>query len=115
MSRTDSLPSPVETVADRILSETVIGPAAAARRLGEGRRGRPVHPATVTRWIMEGVRRSDGTRVRLEAVKAGSAWRTSVEALARFVAALTPPTDGTSAPLRTVAGRRRASEAAAAE
>lgn len=43
------------------------------------RPGRPTHPSTVIRWIHRGVRGR-----RLEAVRIGGNWFTTVEALARF-------------------------------
>jgi hypothetical protein len=50
---------------------------------------RPVHPASVHRWATRGIPGPDGTRIRLEAVKVGCRWATSVEALGRFLAATT--------------------------
>lgn len=60
-----------------------------AARLLPGCKGK-AHPdtATLTRWILRGKIGLDGRRVRLEAVKLG-AWTTSVEAVERFVSALT--------------------------
>jgi hypothetical protein len=43
-----------------------------------------VHPRTIHNWIRRGVR-----GIRLDAVRVGSRWWTSVEALHRFVEALT--------------------------
>lgn len=53
------------------------------------RRGRPVHISTIMRWINHGVKGPDGRLVRLEAVRMGG-WVTSLEAVSRFTAALTP-------------------------
>jgi hypothetical protein len=50
---------------------------------------RPVHLAWVHRWATRGIPGPDGTRIRLEAVKVGCRWATSVEALGRFLAATT--------------------------
>jgi hypothetical protein len=99
--------------AERVLGESVLSLAAAARRFPAGRRGRPVHPATLTRWILAGVRRPGGRRVRLEAVRLGGRWVTSREAIGRFVAALTPEPGPTDAPaLRSPTARTRASRRA---
>jgi hypothetical protein len=74
------------------LNETVVGFAEAARRLPRLRRDRPVNPATLWRWASSGLR-----GVRLETCRIGGTRCTSLEALARFFAALegrtaTPPT-----------------------
>jgi hypothetical protein len=97
-----------------LLAETTLGLSAAARRLPPLRGGRPVHAATLCRWIITGIRGPDGGRVRLEAVRVGGAWMTSLEALERFLAALSARAGDATAP-RTPGQRRRASEAAAKE
>src|SRR5262245_1365187 len=55
-----------------------------ARRLPPRRNDRPVHPSTVHRWRMHGVR-----GVRLECIRVGSAWCTSLESFGRWVQQLT--------------------------
>jgi hypothetical protein len=71
--------------------------------------------STLLRWIGKGARAHSGEVVRLEAIRLGSRWHTSQEALQRFAAALTPqPTDQASSRLRTLGERRRATERAAA-
>jgi hypothetical protein len=81
-----------------------------------GRRGRPVNPATIYRWIAEGVKLPSGEVVRLEAYRMGSRWLTTVEALERFAERQTPRFDADPAPApRTPASRRRAAENAARE
>lgn len=77
-----------ETVAsliDRILQEGPIGLSTGGRLLGSLRDGKPVHPATLSRWIGQGIRLADGTRLRLEAITIGSKWVTSRAALIRFI------------------------------
>lgn len=50
-----------------------------------GHRGGPqLHNSTVNRWITVGVESTTGEVVRLEAVRAGKRWLTSVEAITRF-------------------------------
>jgi hypothetical protein len=94
-----------------ITTEALISPADAARRLPPFRRGRPVHPSCVLRWIADGIRLRDGSRLRLAAVRIGARWLTSVEALERFVRAQTPrPAD--APPPRTPVQRQRAAERA---
>jgi hypothetical protein len=81
-----------------------------------GRNGRQINNVTAWRWITKGLLTPTGERVRLEAIKVGSAWTTSREALERFTAALTPAfqTEAEMLP-RTPVKRQRASEAAVAE
>lgn len=62
-----------------LLNETVLSLEALAARLPDR-----VHRTTLRRWAQEGV---DG--VRLEAVRLGRRWYSSVEALARFSERLT--------------------------
>lgn len=70
-------------------SEQLLSFGQAARRLPPFRADRPVSPVTLWRWATRGVRRDDGTRVLLEAVRLGERWITSAEALQRFAVALT--------------------------
>jgi hypothetical protein len=70
-------------VAIDIQTETVLPFAAAARRLPRLRADRPVNPATLWRWGSHGLR-----GVRLETCRVGGTRCTSMEALARFFAAL---------------------------
>ncbi len=93
--------------------EPLLTLAQAATRFPGHRGGKRIHPATLTRWILAGVRAIDGGRVRLEAVRAGSRWLTSEAALQRFTEALSAPAD--SAPSRTPTVRQAASDRAAAE
>ncbi|MCH8839830.1 MAG: DUF1580 domain-containing protein [Planctomycetes bacterium] len=60
------------------------GPVAVEKVTGE----RP-HYSTFFRWTQRGIRTSDGRRIRLEFVKAGSKRLTSVEAVRRFFRATT--------------------------
>ncbi len=76
----------------QILTEDAVGLAEAAQAL-PGRNGGRVNQSTVQRWIRHGIRRPDGTVVRLEAVRLGRRWITSKQAVARFVAALSPSAD----------------------
>jgi putative transposase len=72
-----------------LLTETLLGLCEAARRLPPGRGGRSVSFSCVLRWITHGVPGPDGRRVKLEAVRVGGRWLTSVEALARWAERLT--------------------------
>jgi len=70
-----------EDRAARLLSETMISLAQAAKLFPPTRRNKAVHVSTILRWILDGSR-----GVRLEAVRAGSRWITSVEAVSRYLA-----------------------------
>jgi hypothetical protein len=91
----------------------------ACRLVPPARNGHRTHLSTLLRWILTGARSPAGGRVRLEAVRIGSRWMTSREALQRFAEALTPRLDAgsvsTTPALRTPTERRRASERAARE
>ena len=84
-----------------------------------GKRGRRVHPSTVTRWILTGCPARSGTRVRLAATRCGSRWVVDPADLDTFFTALAayPQTPTTPAPAlnRTDAQTRaaRASDALA--
>jgi hypothetical protein len=97
-------------------NETAVSLSGAAKILPAGRRGRPVSLSCILRWVVDGVKTPNGV-VRLEAVRLGSRWITSHEALSRFADRLTPKFDAAESPPRprTAAQRRRASEQAAAE
>lgn len=69
-----------------VAKEKLVTFADLARRLPRRRRNRPVHVATIHRWRSKGLR-----GVRLEAVRVGGAWHTTMEAFARFCERLTRP------------------------
>jgi hypothetical protein len=99
-----------------VRNETLIGLNAAARMLPPGRRGRPVTLSCLLRWIIDGVKLADGSVCRLEAVRMGGRWVTSVEGLQRFAERQTPRLDDAEPRTpRTAATRQRASERAAKE
>jgi hypothetical protein len=100
-----------------IQTEPLIPLADACRLIPPGRGGRRTHLSTILRWILNGSKAPGGRTVKLEALRLGGKWVTSREAIQRFALALTPALDGTAtvpAP-RTTAGRKRASDRAAAE
>jgi hypothetical protein len=66
------------------------------------------------RWILEGAKAPAGQKVKLEAVRIGHRWLTSLEAMDRFAAAQTPGLDPRPTP-RSPAARRRAHERAERE
>lgn len=98
-----------------LLNETPLSLTQAAALLSTWRGGLPMDRSTLSRWISSGIKASNGTSIRLEAIKLGGRWLTTVEALRRFAAALTPGS-GDAIPLpRGHTERQRASERAAAE
>lgn len=104
----------------RLLTEKLISYAQAAKIVPPSRQGRPVSPATLSRWAKNGVRGSDGTIVRLESIRLGGRSLTTVEALARFSERLSTPSDrlALSAPppeTRTSTQRHQSSSRAADE
>ncbi len=100
-----------------LTAEQPISLEAAARLVPPARGGKRCHISTLLRWIVDGSRAPDGSRVRLEAVRLGGKWVTSAAALQRFAERLTPrPADGPAPPPpRTPGQRRRAAERAGAE
>jgi hypothetical protein len=94
--------------------EILLGLAEAAAKLPPFRRGRPVTASCVLRWILDGVKVPGGGKAKLEAVRIGRRWLTSMQALERFATAQTPGLDPqpTATP-RPLAARQRASERAA--
>jgi hypothetical protein len=93
-----------------LTGEPLISLGQAAAKYPGHRGANRLHPATLTRWILRGVRALDGRRVRLEAVRVGCRWLTSEAALARFAAAL--GATGDPAPIQSPAARDKAASAA---
>jgi len=81
----------------QVIAEVLAGDgfslAEAARVVPAFRAGKPTHPATVWRWAAKGIRLPGGQLVKLEMCRIGGRQLTSRAALARFMGALTPPTD----------------------
>jgi hypothetical protein len=89
-----------------------------AKRFPPFRNGRPVHVATITRWIVQGVRLRDGSRLHLCAVRLPGRWVVETRAVDEFLELLTLDRAGDSSPRATKpaatasAARRRAAEGA---
>jgi Protein of unknown function (DUF1580) len=86
--------------------------AQVAAALPPGTRGR-IHPATIFRWVMRGVRLRDGSRLKLRATRIGGRSVVAVEDIKEFIARQQPDAHETAPAPRSPAARRRASEAAA--
>src|SRR5947209_5991282 len=96
---TRSIRREVRSMSDNyILREHTLRLADVGQHLPPGRNGKRPSLSCVLRWVLDGVRLDDGRRVRLEAVRVGGKWVTSIEALERFAAAQTPRLDDTPAP-----------------
>jgi hypothetical protein len=88
-----------------VASETLLTFTEAARSLPKR-----VHPSTIFRWKLRGVR-----GVRLESCVIGGRRFTSAEAIERFAAATTAAADGMPSSTRTPRQRQRDIERAEAE
>ena len=84
MSDTATLASP----APLMNGERLYGFSALAPQVPGHRNNTHVNSSTLFRWATKGVRTPIGL-VRLEAVRLGTAWKSSLEAVARFSAKLT--------------------------
>jgi hypothetical protein len=94
---------------NNLIGETLLSLNQAARRLPPGRRNRPVSLSCVLRWVLDGVPGPNGDRVKLEALRLGGRWVTSLEALGRFAEQLTPRFGDIPLPIgRTPKQRERA-------
>jgi hypothetical protein len=104
-------------LADRLLAEGLLSMSAVARLLGELKGGRPVHPSTPYRWATRGIRLSNGSRLRLEAMVLSGKPVTSRAALVRFLVAQQPDDchDTPDAPPRSPRARNKAAEKAGHE
>jgi hypothetical protein len=59
------------------------------KSIGSGRNGKTIHVATLGRWRDPGVRARDGSRIRLRCVRFPSGWRTTIQWVHEFFAAIT--------------------------
>jgi hypothetical protein len=86
----------------------------AARRFPPFREDKSVAPSTVFRWLYDGIRMPDGSRLRLEAVRLGGRWLTSGPAIERFISRQTPSL-GPELNQQTTTSRQRSRSAEATE
>jgi hypothetical protein len=96
-------PAPRAAAQGSAEAQTYLGLAAAARLCPSNRMGKPVHPATLTRWIMRGIRLHDGTTLRLAAKRFPGGWATTRQDLDGFIDRLTADHCGAPAvPVNTI-------------
>jgi hypothetical protein len=108
----DNTPSLARIAMIDLKNESPISLSQAARMLPPGRRGRPVTLSCLLRWVIDGVKTPAGP-VRLEAIRLGGRWLTSIPALERFAARQTPTLGGSGQTPRTPGQRSRESARAA--
>ena len=84
-----------------LAAEEVVSLAAATKHLPKRRGGKRPHVSTLYRWATVGVH-----GVKLEVIRVGSTWCTSLEALQRFCDRCTAGDSG--APVQTTKARQRA-------
>jgi hypothetical protein len=89
-----------------IATETLINLRVGAARIPSARAGRPTHPATLSRLIQAG---------KLEAIRLGGRWVTSIEALQRYADRETRAALGDDPAPAPPITRRRAQEIQRAE
>jgi hypothetical protein len=87
-------------------SETLISLKDAAARIPSSRAGRPTHPATILRLIQER---------KLEGIRLGGRWLTSIEALQRYAEHETRAALGEQVSTAPVLSKRRRAEIDRAE
>jgi hypothetical protein len=78
-----------EQLAVTLLFERLVPVLSLPELLPAPRSGRPLARQAAWRWVTKGVAGPDGKRVRLEAIRVGRRWMTSVAAVARFFARTT--------------------------
>ena len=81
-------------ITTNLLDETILFLSDVPKHIPRGKNGRPTHLSTVVRWKDRGIR-----GVRLEAVRLGGRWVTSLQALGRFVANVTATASPTLPPV----------------
>ena len=86
---------------ERLTAEGLIGVAQAARLVGTFRSGKPTHPSTISRWMLNGFALPGGRIVKLEHIKIAGRLATSKQALLRYLAAQQPDTTENAPTLTT--------------
>jgi Protein of unknown function (DUF1580) len=97
-----------------ILDETTISLHEAAAQFPGRCPGKKLNFSTVWRWVLKGVT-ANGQVVKLQAVRLGSRWITSKEAIRRFSEALTPTNTNTQVEKSGRTPSRRARDNSAAK
>jgi hypothetical protein len=80
--------------------------------VSETARGQGVSPSAVTRWILTGAARRDGTRLKLKAIRLPGGFRTTQQWIDEFIEILTRDRTGASMPAEVIGERARRAEMA---
>jgi hypothetical protein len=64
-------------------------------------------PHTLIRWGLKGVKTSSGTVAKLEMVRIGSVWKSSIAAVSRFIQATNTTPEPAAAGVRSPAQRKK--------
>jgi hypothetical protein len=91
-----------------LAKETPIATSELARRQPSYRGNKPMTHSAVLRWVLHGVKGADGRTVKLEALRVGGRWVTTLEAFQRFAEAQTPSLNDDAPSTRTETARTRA-------
>jgi hypothetical protein len=94
-----------EALAATLLAERLVPVLSLPAFLPLSRSGKPLARQAAWRWVTKGLPGPDGQRVRLESIRVGRRWMTSLAAVARFFARTT----GTPAGARPTAATPPAS------
>ena len=97
--------------------EKLVSVSQIAKQVPGSRGSESQHPATITRWIVKGIKLRDGSRLRLKADRYGSRWMIKPSDFAQFLRDTTEsflPSDAASPAPRSPAKVRRAAEQAEA-
>lgn len=101
------------TLASLILTKGSLPLREAAKLFPCVKGGRPLHPSTLSRWILRGVRVPGGGRVHLQAARCGATWVTNREAIETFLEAISARPGAPAAPPPRTATQRSRADAAA--
>jgi hypothetical protein len=99
-------------------TDTWLGLGEAARLCPSTRRRKPVHPGTLSRWILKGVPLQSSERLKFSGRRFPGGWATTREALNEFIDGLTADRQGEPValpPPRLQLARQRAHDRAEAE
>ena len=89
-----------------VVAEQLVTLAQLAKRIPARRNERPVHPSTIHRWRSPGI-----GGIRLDCIRIGGAWHTSMEAFQRFCLQLSNQSDSPASSTATAARADRTADA----
>ena len=104
-----------EEMVNRLLSEDKLSMRQAGKLMGDVQGQPPIHPTTVARWCLKGIKIRSGVVARLDHIRVGGRLLTSRQAITRWLAVQTETTATEDIGPRTPAQRNRAADQAAEE